>query len=104
MTAGMHQIMDNEKIDKLSDTMTEARKHGALFHVTNPADAWFCTNCSVFGRDIPVCWSCGTKDVRMQWVPRFGGGSQSYNACEEVVTQQEIQDPLLVSNGGISIL
>lgn len=96
MTAGMHQIIDNNstKINALSATMTEARKRGALFHVTNPSDAWFCEECSVFGRDSKTCWCCGTTNVRMQWVPRFGGGSQSYNACEELVTQQEIQGPV----------
>lgn len=91
MTAGMHQIVDNNtKVDALSATMTEARKQGALYHVTNPADAWFCEQCSVFGRDSDTCWCCGSKDIRMQWVPRFGGGSQSFNACEDV-TMQEIQ-------------
>lgn len=68
----------------LESVMKEARSFGALFHVTNPADAWFCTDCNVFGKGETVCWSCGSADVRFHWVPRWGGGSQSYNPCEDV--------------------
>ena len=32
---------------------------GALYHPTNPFDAWFCRSCHVFGRGGGSCWCCG---------------------------------------------
>lgn len=64
-------------IDQLAERIQEARKRGALFHPTNPADNWFCPDCSVFGKGGNSCWSCGTPAIEYQYVPRFGGGAQS---------------------------
>lgn len=77
--------MDNAtKIKALEEMIKEARIQNALFHPTNPPDAWFCTSCSVFGKGRPVCWSCDSTEVKTQWVPRMGGGAQS------VVLQPEL--------------
>ena len=50
---------------------------GALYHPTNPFDAWFCRSCHVFGRGGGSCWCCGDSAVERQWVPRFGGGAET---------------------------
>lgn len=65
------------KIKALEVMIKEARTQGALFHPTNPVDAWYCVDCGVFGKGQPVCWSCDSTEVRTQWVPRMGGGAQS---------------------------
>lgn len=65
-------------IDRLDQEMKHARSCGALFHPTNPVDAWHCVQCGVFGRGEKFCWSCDSKEhMKFQWVPRFGGGSQN---------------------------
>jgi hypothetical protein len=61
----------------LEERIKEARTEGALFHPTNPIDSWYCKDCGVFGKGQPVCWSCDSTDVQVQWVPRFGGGAQN---------------------------
>ena len=72
------------KIRALEDMIKEARVQGALFHPTNPPDAWYCVDCGVFGKGKSVCWSCDSTEVKTQWVPRMGGGAQS------VVLQPEL--------------
>lgn len=64
-------------IQILEQRMREAREQGALFHVTNPADSWYCKACCVFGKGGTQCWSCNTTDVALQYVPRWGGGCQT---------------------------
>lgn len=58
------------------DEITEARTHGAMFHLTNSSDNWYCIYCGVFGKGGTKCWCCGSKDVKMKWLPRWGGGAQ----------------------------
>jgi hypothetical protein len=65
------------RLAELEETIREARAVGALYHPTNPFDAWFCRTCHVFGRGGGVCWCCGDSAVERQWVPRFGGGAET---------------------------
>lgn len=65
------------RLAELEETIREARSVGALYHPTNPFDAWFCRSCNVFGRGSGSCWCCGDSAVERQWVPRFGGGAET---------------------------
>ena len=65
------------RLAELEETIREARSVGALYHPTNPFDAWFCRECHVFGRGGGACWCCGVGAVERQWVPRFGGGAET---------------------------
>ncbi len=65
------------RLAELEETIREARSVGALYHPTNPFDAWFCRSCHVFGRGGGSCWCCGDSAVERQWVPRFGGGAET---------------------------
>ena len=65
------------RLAELEETIREARSVGALYHPTNPFDAWFCRGCHVFGRGGGSCWCCGDSGVERQWVPRFGGGAET---------------------------
>jgi hypothetical protein len=65
------------RLAELEETIREARSVGALYHPTNPFDAWFCRSCHVFGRGGGSCWCCGDDAVERQWVPRFGGGAET---------------------------
>ena len=65
------------RLAELEETIREARAVGALYHPTNPFDAWFCRSCHVFGRGGGTCWCCGDSTVERQWVPRFGGGAET---------------------------
>ena len=65
------------RLAELEETIREARSVGALYHPTNPFDAWFCRTCHVFGRGGGSCWCCGDGTVERQWVPRFGGGAET---------------------------
>lgn len=64
-------------IEELDAAIKRARSYGALYHPTNPHNAWFCDKCCVFGKDDLKCWVCGSTDINRQWVPRFGGGAQT---------------------------
>ena len=44
------------RLAELEETIREARSVGALYHPTNPFDAWFCRSCHVFGRGGGSCW------------------------------------------------
>jgi hypothetical protein len=65
------------RLAELEETIREARSVGALYHPTNPFDAWFCRSCHVFGRGGGSCWCCDDDAVERQWVPRFGGGAET---------------------------
>jgi len=62
---------------EVDDVVQAARRLGALYHPTNPMDAWFCRRCQVFGFGGRDCWSCGTTALDRQWIPALGGGSES---------------------------
>lgn len=64
------------KIEELERRIKDARGKGAMFHPTNPPDAWYCNDCNVFGRGRISCWSCDSKDLMWQYIPRWGGGAQ----------------------------
>lgn len=70
-------MSNNDVLQKLEKQIKEAREHGALYHPTNPADAWFCKNCGVFGKEGNVCWCCDSASIEWRWVPRFGGGAET---------------------------
>lgn len=76
---------NKKRLADLEAHIRQAREQGALYHPTNPADAWYCGRCSVFGKGEMVCWSCEKDDISPQWVPRWGGGSQSVVMEENVV-------------------
>lgn len=69
------------EILKLDEQIKHAKSNGALYHPTNPKDAWFCV-CGVFGRGGSECWSCESQDIYWQYVPRFGGGAQQSGPSE----------------------
>lgn len=65
-----------KNIKDIEERTKEARRRGALYHPTNPSDAWFCEDCSVFGKGDEGCWSCGKEPTYTHYVPRWGGGAQ----------------------------
>lgn len=69
--------LTKSQAESMAEEMTEARKSGAVYHVTNAPDSWYCTDCGVFGKGGETCWCCDSKEIRFKWVPRFGGGTQS---------------------------
>ena len=71
------------KLADLESKIKAARVEGALFHPTNPQEAWYCRKCCVFGKGGAECWSCGSVEIDMQWIPRVSGGSQSTGPFEE---------------------
>lgn len=73
---------NQEKLKNLEENIKLARINGAMYHPTNPTDAWYCT-CGTFGRGETECWFCGNTDLNWQWVPRFGGGVQTTGPFEE---------------------
>jgi len=68
---------NKKRLADLESRIREAREKGALYHPTNPPDAWYCDRCCVFGSGGISCWSCEKDDVQWQYVPRWGGGSQT---------------------------
>ena len=75
----------NEQLDQ---KMKEARSKGALYHLTNPPDAWFCNECGVFGKGFSECWSCGSTNLEFQFVPRWGGGAQTVSSELEIIMER----------------
>lgn len=84
---------NRQRMAALESQIKKAREQGALYHPTNPHDAWYCIECSVFGRGQLRCWSCDGP-VHAQWVPRMGGGAQSViHEPEPPQTKKEIVTP-----------
>lgn len=76
-------------LNELEDVKQKhAKSSGALYHITNPVDAWLCNECFVFGRGGNECWSCESKNLSWQYIPRFSGGTASAS-YEENPPQEE---------------
>jgi hypothetical protein len=79
------KLSNKEKLLDLEIKIKLARINGAMYHPTNPIDAWYC-DCGVFGRGRDTeCWACGRSENELffQWIPRFGGGAQTTGPYEE---------------------
>lgn len=73
---------NQEKLLELDEKIKHARSVSALFHPTNPIDAWHC-DCGVFGRQETECWACGNDELDWQYIPRFSGGTQTTGPFED---------------------
>lgn len=73
----MPNILQPPQVANLAERIKEARDKGALFHPTNPADSYYCTECDVFGKAGEACWCCDSILIQWQYVPRWGGGAQT---------------------------
>lgn len=78
-----------QAVTNLADRIKEARDKGALFHPTNPADNYYCTECDVFGKSGDSCWCCDSILIQWQYVPRWGGGAQTV-----IVEPEEAPNPV----------
>lgn len=75
-------MTNQEKLQELDIKIKHARSMGALYHPTNPKNAWYC-ECGVFGKAEEECWNCGNTELNWQYIPRFGGGAQHTGPFEE---------------------